>query len=51
MQCLYTFLATGENIGQIKDASAFALVSDINNDGSVDIYDLQLLYETIIGNN
>ena len=51
VQCLYTYLATGENTGKIKDANAFSLVSDINNDGSVDIYDLQLLYETIIGNN
>lgn len=50
-QCLYTYLATGENIGQIKDTSAFALVSDINNDGSVDVYDLQWLYETICGNS
>lgn len=50
VQCLYTYLATGENTGKIKDASAFDLVSDLNNDGSVDIYDLQLLYETIIGN-
>lgn len=49
MQCLYTYLATGENIGQIKDTSAFALVSDINNDGSVDVYDLQLLYEAVSG--
>ena len=51
MQCLYTYLATGENTGKIKDASAFDLVSDLNNDGSVDIYDLQLLYETICGNS
>lgn len=51
VQCLYTYLATGENIGQIKDTSAFALVSDINNDGSVDVYDLQWLYETICGNS
>ena len=48
-QCLYTYLATGENIGQIKDTSAFALVSDINNDGSVDVYDLQWLYEAVSG--
>ena len=51
VQCLYTYLATGENTGKIKDASAFDLVSDLNNDGSVDIYDLQLLYETICGNS
>ena len=51
VQCLYTYLVAGENTGKIKDASAFDLVSDLNNDGSVDIYDLQLLYETICGNS
>lgn len=49
MQCLYTYLTTGENVGQIKDGYAFELVSDINNDGHVDVYDLQRLYEIVSG--
>ena len=49
MQCLYTYLTTGENEGQIQDAASFRLISDVNNDGSVDVYDLQHLYETVRG--
>ena len=51
MQCLYTYLTTGENEGQIKDAEAFALAADANGDGSVNVYDLQRLYEAVSGIN
>ncbi len=49
MQCLYTYLTTGENVGQVKDGDAFELVADVNNDGHVDVYDLQRLYEVVSG--
>ena len=49
MQCLYTYLTTGENEGQIKDAEAFALAADANGDGKADVYDLQRLYEAVSG--
>lgn len=51
MQCLYTYLTTGENEGQIKDAEAFALAADANGDGKADVYDLQRLYEAVSGIN
>ncbi len=51
MQCLYTYLTTGENEGQIKDAEVFALAADANGDGKADVYDLQRLYEAVSGIN
>lgn len=49
MQCLYTYLTTGENEGKVTDAAYFDLVSDINGDGFIDVYDLQRLYEAVSG--
>jgi len=47
MQCLYTYLATGENEGTIADGAYFARVADVNGDGGVDILDYQALYELL----
>lgn len=49
MQCLYTYLTTGENEGKVTDTAYFDLVADINGDGSIDVYDLQRLYEAVSG--
>lgn len=49
MQCLYTYLTTGENEGKVTDTAYFDLVSDINGDGFIDVYDLQRLYEAVSG--
>ena len=51
MQCLYELLTTGQCQSQIKNREDLELVADVNNDGSVDVYDLQWLYETICGNS
>ena len=48
MACLYTWLTTGENPGQLTDA-VLRDKADLNHDGTVDVYDLQLLYEHLNG--
>ena len=48
MACLYTWLTTGENPGKLADKE-FEDKADLNHDGTVDIYDLQMLYEHING--
>ena len=48
MACLYTWLTTGENPGQLTDA-VLQDKADLNHDGTVDVYDLQLLYEHLNG--
>ena len=50
MQCLYTYLTMGEMVGAYEeDETTFLLVSDINSDSSIDVYDLQRLYEAVSG--
>lgn len=50
MQCLYTFLTANRREGSLKDNSTyFCAVADVNSDGHVDVYDLQLLYEYLCG--
>lgn len=51
VQCLYELLTTGQCQSQIKNTDALKLVADINNDGSIDVYDLQRLYEAVSGIN
>ena len=50
VQCLYTYLASGSIQGAYKNnAEMFTSLADVNMDGTVDVYDLQLLYETVSG--
>lgn len=50
MQCLYTYLIDGSIVGAYKDSpDMFVSVADVNNDGKVDVYDLQRLYEAAAG--
>ena len=52
MQCLYTYLTSNKREGKFKDDPIyFAAVADVNGDGHVDVYDLQMLYEAISGIN
>lgn len=48
--CLYTFETTDDfSESRIKDKAYFLAVADVNEDNVVDVYDLQLLYETVSG--
>lgn len=48
VQCLYTYLTSRERQGSYQNsAAAFHTAADVNNDGCVDVYDLQLLYEIV----
>ena len=49
MQCLYEMLTSGTYSGNIEDETYRNAVADFNSDGAVDVYDLQLLYETVSG--
>lgn len=49
MQCLYELLTTGDCLSQIDDSEYFKAVADVNGDDTVDVYDLQLLYEAVSG--
>ena len=50
VQCLYEILTTGKyDSSCITDKDYLNDVADVNMDGSVDVYDLQLLYETVSG--
>lgn len=49
VQCLYELLTTGQCQSQIKNTEDLKLVADVNNDDQVDVYDLQLLYESVSG--
>lgn len=50
VQCLYTYLTSGEIVGTFKEEPAlFKELADVNNDKSVDVYDLQYLYERVAG--
>ena len=52
MQCLYTYLTSGEIVGAYRNnADMFIDLADVNRDGTVDVYDLQRLYEAISGIN
>ena len=48
VQCLYSYLTTGEMTGRYKESlMAFEAAADVNGDLSVDVYDLQRLYERV----
>ena len=48
--CLYRYLtANDRSQSSIPDEAYFQAVADVNSDGAVDVYDLQLLYETVSG--
>ena len=47
--CLYTFLTQSRNEGSVTNEACFRSAVDFNSDGAVDVYDLQLLYETVSG--
>ena len=50
VQCLYTYLTSGSIQGAYKNnAEMFTSLADVNMDSTVDVYDLQLLYETVSG--
>ena len=50
VQCLYTYLTGGGIDGALAQRETFfKAVADVNGDGSVDVYDLQRLYETVSG--
>ena len=49
IQCLYEMLTSGTYSGSIEDETYRNAVADVNSDGAVDVYDLQLLYETVSG--
>lgn len=50
VQCLYTYLTSGVIDGALAQREGiFRAVADVNGDGSVDVYDLQRLYETASG--
>lgn len=50
VQCLYTYLTAGSISGAYEnDKATFIAVADVNEDGTVDVYDLQLLYEAASG--
>ena len=51
MQCLYTYLITGQNEEKLKGSEYFDLVADVNGDVSINVYDLQRLYEHVSGIN
>lgn len=48
VQCLYNYLAASEMTGKYQDSQvAFQAAADVNDDGMVDVYDLQSLYESV----
>lgn len=49
LACLYQYLTEGKNEGSIQDETYFKAVADVNEDGSIDVYDLQRLYEAVSG--
>lgn len=50
VQCLYEILTIGKyDSSCIADKNYLNDVADVNMDGTVDVYDLQLLYETVSG--
>ena len=50
VQCLYEILTIGKyDSSCIADKDYLNDVADVNMDGTVDVYDLQLLYETVSG--
>ena len=51
MQCLYTYLITGQNEEKLKGSEYFDLVADVNGDVSINVYALQRLYEHVSGIN
>lgn len=49
VQLLYTYLTTGSTGETTLSENDFRLIADVNQDSSVDVYDLQWLYETVSG--
>ena len=48
VNCLYAYLITGEQDGSLSEKQ-FQAAADLNKDGQIDIYDLQILYEVASG--
>lgn len=48
VNCLYAYLITGEQDGSLSEKQ-FQAAADLNKDGQINIYDLQLLYEVANG--
>ena len=48
VNCLYEYLITGEQDGSLSEKQ-FQAAADLNKDGQINIYDLQLLYEVANG--
>ena len=49
LACLYQYLTEGKNEGSIQDETYFKAVADVNDNGNIDVYDLQRLYEAVSG--
>ena len=50
LACLYLYVTTGSRSdSSIQDEAYFKAVADVNGDGSIDVYDLQRLYEAVSG--
>ena len=49
MACLYTMLTNGWYDGLIENGDTVSRLADVNDDGSIDVYDLQKLYEAVNG--
>lgn len=50
VQCLYKFLISNTIEGKYQNMrNVFLDIADLNRDGNVDVYDLQLLYEVVGG--
>ena len=49
LACLYQYLTEGKNEGSIQDETYFKAVADVNDNGNIDVYDLQGLYEAVSG--
>lgn len=48
VNCLYEYLITGEQDGSLSEKQ-FQAAADLNKDGQINIYDLQILYEVASG--
>ena len=49
MACLYTLLTNGWYDGSIENEDTVSQLTDVNGDDSIDVYDLQRLYEAVNG--
>ena len=44
---LYTYLTSSNIVGRHSEEAGYRQVADVNQDGNVDVYDLQRLYEAV----